>query len=144
MDSLLRPLAPLLGLVVKRTITNIKKKHKKVIFSLVDNPLPPPPPSGLSTEKKFFCGFPKEIQSFVNNFHLNFVIINGIKASFLLLLFNTIGRIYCFQVGIRECLQQTCSSFSQSFISEKLRSVLGSTKHNEGENDVFKYIYHLF
>ena len=35
-----------LGLVVKRTATDLKKKkeNKTNIFSLVDNPLPPPPP----------------------------------------------------------------------------------------------------
>ena len=46
------------GLVVKRKST--KKHIKKNIFSLVDTPLPPPPPlSGLSARKIFFfCNFP--------------------------------------------------------------------------------------
>ena len=43
---------PPIGLVVKRTATNLKKIVKKVLFSLVDNPLPPPSPSYWSFHKK--------------------------------------------------------------------------------------------
>ena len=52
MYSPLRPFAPPLGLVDKRTAT--KKRRKKKLFSLIDNPLPTPLLVNCPLEKNFF------------------------------------------------------------------------------------------
>ena len=50
-DSPLRPLSRLSG---QKNGNKSKKSILKSFFSLVDNPLPPHPLSGLSTKKTFF------------------------------------------------------------------------------------------